>query len=142
MPIGYKIAHGGRLLVEVWSGPITREDLMSHHERYLNDAGIVPGRAEFVDITRASGPRIGEEEIEQFVDGYRAHSAKMINTNIAIVASGAGFDQALMYERMSTPHLITVVVFNEINTACTWLGADEREVRALVRDVLAEMPSV
>ncbi len=141
MPIAYTVAHGGKLVVEVWTGNIAKRDLFAHHEKYLNDPRILADRSEFVDITRAVGPNIGTEEIEQFVDAYRTHAAKMINTNIAIVASGKGFDQALMYERLSTPHLITVVVFNEIDTACTWLGVDETEIRGMINDVLAEMPS-
>lgn len=141
MPIGYKVAHGGKLVVEVWTGTITKPDLMAHHDRYLNDPSILPGRRSFVDITRASGPSIGEQEIQQFVDAYRSHAHKMINTNIAIVASGPGFDQALIYERLSTPHLLTVVVFNETDTACTWLGINETEVRSLVQEVLKEMSS-
>lgn len=140
MPIGYKVAHGGKLLVEVWTGTITKRDLLAHHELYLNDETILPGRSEFVDITRASGPSIGEEELQQFVDAYRSHAPKMVNTNIAIVAAGKGFDQALTYERLSTPHLITVVVFNEIDTACTWLGVNEGEVRVLIQEILQKMP--
>jgi len=139
MPIGYTVAHGGKLVVEVWTGAIAKRDLMEHHEASLNDTRILPGRREFVDITRASAPHIGKEELEEFVNGYRAHAAKMINTNIAIVASGEGFDKALIYERLSTPHLITVVVFNEVDTACTWLGVKEPEVRVLVQEVLAQL---
>jgi hypothetical protein len=139
MPIGYKVAHGGKLVVEVWTKQITMRDLLVHHDASLNDPAILPDRAEFIDLTRASGPRIGETEIAQFVGDYRAHATKMVNTNIAIVATGEQFDQARIFERLSMPHLVTVVVFNEVDTACTWLGVDETEIRSLVRDVLRDM---
>ena len=142
MPIGYKVAHGGKLVVEVWTKQISRKEMLAHHEKSLGDPAILPSRVEFVDLTRAIAPYIGEAEIALFVDAFRSHSEKLVNTSIAIVATGEQFDQARIFEKLSTPHLITVVVFNGFDTACTWLGVDEAEIRGLVRDVLKEMSAL
>jgi hypothetical protein len=139
MPIGYKVAHGGKLIVEVWTKQISKREMLAHNEKSLNDPAILPGRSEFVDLTRAEGPRIGEMELRELIEGYRSHTAKMVDINIAIVATGEQFDQARIFERLTTPHLITVVVFNGVDTACTWLGLDEAEIREHVRDVLRDM---
>jgi hypothetical protein len=141
MPIEYKVAHGGKLVVEVWSGEITRDLLIDHQKRSLSDESIQPGRIELVDVTRATGAAIGEKELKEFTDYYREHPDRARSVRIAIVASGDGFDKARIFERLSVPHLITVVVFNEIDTACTWLGVDEAEVRSMIREIQSEPAS-
>lgn len=138
MPIRYDVAHDGKLVVEVWTGEITRADLIAHQTTSLADPAIVPGRVELVDITRATGPGIGEREIKEFTDFYRSHPDKAQGTRIGVVASGEGFNQARIFERLTVPHLITVVVFNEIDTACTWLGVDEGEIRRIIDSILTE----
>jgi hypothetical protein len=139
MPIGYKVAHGGKLVVKVWTKQVSKTEMLANSQESLSNPAVLPGRVEFVDLTRATAPHINEMELAQLIEGYRSHAAKMVNTNIAIVATGEQFDQARIYERLTTPHMVTVVVFNGVDTACTWLGLDEAEIRELVRDVLEEM---
>ena len=139
MPIGYKVAHGGKLIVRVWTKQVSKREMLASNEDYLSDPAILPNRSELVDLTRATAPHINEMELQQLVDRYRSHAEKMVNTSIAIVATGEQFDQARIYEQLSTPHLVTVVVFNQVDTACTWLGVDETEIRGHVRDVLRDM---
>ena len=141
MPIGYKITHGGKLTVKVWTKQVSTSEMLAKSQEFLNNPAVLPNRVELVDVTRATTPHIGEMELRQLFDGYQAHKQKLVNTNIAIVATGEEFDKARIYEQLSTPHLVTVVVFNEMDTACTWLGVDEAEIRGLVRDVLKEMPT-
>ena len=139
MPIGYKVAHDGKLVVEVWTGRIAAEEMYAHQETTLGDPRVQAGRSEFIDITRATNPHVGDEELQRFVDAYRTKPEKAVNTSIAVVATGETFEQARLFERLTIPHMITVVVFNDTATACTWLGVDESEIRGHVRDVLRDM---
>ncbi len=123
MPIDYKVALDGALVVEVWHGAITVDDLYDHREQQAQDPSIVNGARVLADIRLASFRSISKSQMEAFARTYRATESQPSSRALAFVAS-AGFSTAQAYEKASRGFLRNVVVFTSLPTACRWLGID------------------
>jgi hypothetical protein len=131
------VIKGPDLMIEAWAGAITLEEFLEHERRHLQDPKFPISAKILVDITRASFDlSIGESEIQSFVDLYRHHRDKVAGARIAIVA-GKDFGRASLYGRMAEKHMINVIVFNSLQSACVWLGIDTKEIRQELDRILA-----
>jgi len=125
------------LMIEAWVGGITLQEFLEHEKRHLQDPRFPISARILVDITRASfDPSIGESEIQSFVDLYRHHRDKVAGARIAIVA-GKDFGRASLYGRMAEKHMINVIVFYGLQSACVWLGIDTKQARRELDRMLA-----
>jgi len=138
------MSHANRILtsglvIEVWVGRITMEEVFDYVGRRWSDPNKSSERKIFVDITRASfDPSIGEKEIQQIIDLYQHRRDKTLVTRIAIVA-GNDFDRASLFGQLAEQGKLNVIVFNSISTACIWLGVKILEVRECLERVHAEL---
>jgi hypothetical protein len=131
------VIKGADLMIEVWVGAITLEEFLEHERRHLQDPKFPISAKIVVDITRASfDSSIGESEIQTFVDLYRHHREKVAGARIAIVA-GKDFGRASLYGKMAEKHMINVIVFNGLESACVWLGVDTKAIRHDMDQILA-----
>jgi hypothetical protein len=138
MSNAYRILKSG-LIVEVFVGRITEEELFEHQRRLLADPKFPPAPHVFVDLTRASlEASIEDKVLQQFVDGYRPHRNKTEGARVAIVA-GKDFEKASLYGRLADREKINVIVFTTINTACVWLGVNEPEIRKEIKRIQSEL---
>jgi hypothetical protein len=138
MSNAYRILTSG-LLVEVFVGKITKEELFEHERRLSQDPKLPSAPHVLVDLTRASlEPTIDEKELQEFVGLYQLHRDKIAGARVAIVA-GKEFEKASRYGRLAGREKINVIVFITINTACVWLGVNELEVREWVKRTQAEL---
>jgi hypothetical protein len=127
------------LILEVWTGTITKDEFLEHERRHLQDPDFPSAPKAVVDITAASfDSEIKKMEIQQFVDLYQDHHDKVVGARVAIV-SGKEFDRASLYAQLTEPHQINVIVFSTINTACLWLGVNETEVREWLERTRAKL---
>ena len=128
MSNAYRILNSG-LVLEVWLGRITNEELFEHERGQLKDPNFPSAPHVFVDLTRAAfEPTIDEKELQRFVTLYQHHHEKVAGARVAIVA-GKDFERASLFGRLADREKINVIVFNTITTACVWLGVKESEVR-------------
>lgn len=123
MPIDYVVAMDGALVVEVWHGDITVDELYGHRKEQAADRLIVDGARILADIRRASFEGITENHMAAFAETYRATEATPRARTLAFVATD-GFSMARTYEKASRTFLRNVVVFTSLATACKWLGID------------------
>jgi hypothetical protein len=123
MPIDYVVAMDGALVVEVWHGDITVDELYGHRKEQAADRAIVNGARVLADIRRASFEGITENQMAAFAESYRATEAAPRARTLAFVATD-GFSKARAYEKASRTFLRNVVVFTSLSTACKWLGID------------------
>ena len=123
MPIDYKVALNGALVVEVWHGSISVDDLYDHREQQAQDPSIINGARILADIRLASFHNISQSQIEAFARSYRATESVPSSRSLAFIASN-GFSKAQAYEKASRSFLRNVVVFTSLPTACKWLGID------------------
>jgi len=143
MSNAYRILNSG-LLIEVFVGRITKEELFEHERRLLQDPEFPTAPNVVVDLTRASlDPAIDEKELQEFVNLYQHHRDKTAGARVAILA-GKDFERASLYGRLAEREKINVIVFNTISTATVWLGVKEAEVRGVLErihtDLLGDSP--
>ena len=134
MPIRYAVAMDGALVVELWYGDITLDELYEHREQQAGDLSIVNGARVLADIRRASFQGISENQMAAFARSYRATEDRPQARSLAFVATD-GFSKAQAYEKASRTFLRNVVVFTSFSTACKWLGMDA----ALVLNSIEEL---
>jgi len=138
MSNAYRILKSG-LLIEVYVGKITKEELFDHERQLLTDPKFPSAPQVVVDFTRASlEPSIGESELKQFVDFYSHHRDKVAGARVAIVA-GKEFERASLFGRLAEREKVNVIVFNALSTACVWLGVKEPEVRKWIERTHTEL---
>ena len=75
-----------------------------------------------------------EAIIEKAAHSYGNHLKEGVNMKVAIVASEA-FKKAVAFERVLLRYGASVVVFNFLENACTWLGIAAEEIERLLRQL-------
>ena len=122
------------LVLEAWWGDIGKEELLRHERSHLLAAK--PSRAPrvVVDLTLARfDSSVGEREIRELTNLYVQYQATVGGARVAIVL-GSELDKVYLYEKYATERGLSVVVFNSIEVACVWLGANAAQVREWVRE--------
>jgi hypothetical protein len=130
----YLIKKDGGIIVEVWAGRITADEFLDHERQQWLDPDFPNGPKVIVDITCASfDPAITDDEIRQFVEVAGQYPEKSAGAKVAIVDLN-DFGRAKMFGKLVRPQGITVIAFNDICTACAWLGVDNNDVKDWVKD--------
>lgn len=144
MPVQYVVLNQGSLVLELWMGVISHEEVLTHERQYLSDASIAPGASVLVDATGASF-ETSMEEVHEVTDLYRRSIEKLRVGKAALLVNESTYDRARVYEKQSTDHGMRVILFNSLDVASAWLGVDvtrAREAFEKLRSCLAGMGTV
>jgi hypothetical protein len=129
MAIEYVYRKEDNLVIEVYVGDVTKEEWFTHERSQMKDAELQPGGKVIVDLSNATmDESIGDAEIREFTELYGPYRELVAGTRVGIVA-GAEFARSRVYERFAQVYGINVIVFNDVHTACTWLGVDARSAK-------------
>src|SRR5690349_20759548 len=130
MGIAYR--HTARISVDVWSGTIEPRAAAEHVEAIAREPEWGVQGAILTDLTGIDPEsRPSPENLQlvaaMFVDrmGDRVRDAKW-----AVVAD-VTFEDATRFSSYVEATAPRLIVFNEISTACAWLGVDESDARAI-----------
>lgn len=127
------------LVIEVWIGRITKEEVFDYVGRYWSEPNKFPDHKIFVDITRASfDPTLGEKEIQQIIDLYQPSHYNISMPRIAILAA-TNFEGADLFGRLGKQKNLNVIVFTSLSPACIWLGEKILEVQKVLERVHSEL---
>lgn len=134
MGIAYR--HTPRISVDVWSGTIEPEDAARHVEAIAGEAewgvqGAILTDLTGIDVASRPSPEALKAVATMFVErmGNRIRDAKW-----AVVAD-VTFEDATEFSTYVESTAPRLIVFNEIETACAWLGVDEADVRAIIEEL-------
>lgn len=134
MGIAYR--HTAFISVDVWSGTIEPRDAAEHVEAIAREPEWGVQGAILTDLTEIDpesrpSPETLQLVAAMFVErmGDRVRDAKW-----AVVAD-VTFEDATRFSSYVEATAPRLIVFNEITTACAWLGVDESEVRAIVAEL-------
>jgi hypothetical protein len=113
-----------KLAVVVWDGVVTWDDWHAHLRRMFTDPVYAPIQSQFTDLRFSSiSPTISNDQIQMMVDLIVDMRKKISLMKLAIVA-GNDWDKPKLVEIALQPLSINSIVFNDLVTACLWLGVD------------------
>ena len=128
MPVEYVVLNQGALVVELWTGTISHDEVLAHERRHLSDSSIARGASVLVDANNASFETT-PEAVHEVIDLYRRSGENLRVGKSALLVNRLAYDRAQLYERQASDCGVTVILFNSLNIACTWLGIDVMMVR-------------
>jgi len=134
MSIVYRIDQEKRLTVALWEGVVTADEFLAHVRRLCSDADWPPPKRLHLSHLRSTAldASIDDAIIDKAAHLYGTHLETGENMKVAIVASDA-FKKAVAFERVLLRYGASVVVFNFLENACTWLGIEAEEIERLLR---------
>jgi hypothetical protein len=71
MSVTYDVMEDGTVMLECWSGKVTRDDLLAHENQHLTDPRIKLGASVLVDAREAHFA-VTQEEVGDIVNGLYA----------------------------------------------------------------------
>ena len=136
MGIAYRLDQTQGLTIVVWDGTVTEGDVEEQVRRLAADPDWPPGLRQLSDMTSATSvPDVANTNIIEMI----AEMPEARPIRFAFVAR-EGFAAVRRYERaVETVGVTRVIVFNDLPTACTWLGVDEVATRATIDALRQEL---
>ena len=136
MSIVYRIDQEKGLTLVLWEGVVTADEFLAHVRRLCADADWPPPKRLHLSHLRSTAldASIDDAIIEKAAHLYGNHLQTGVTMKVAIVASEA-FKKAVAFERVLLRYGASVVVFNFLENACTWLGIAAEEIERLLRQL-------
>jgi len=131
MPCKYVIAMDGDVVVERWTGTVTLAELMAHKRQQALDPSIKAGASVLSDCTRAT-IAMSPEAISELsaMDNDAANKPKI--AQYAFLVSSDAYSKAQQFANQVNQYGKSVIIFNSLEVASTWLGMDPLKVRELI----------
>jgi hypothetical protein len=137
MSNNYAVLNDGSVVVELWTGQVTHDELLAHERLHLSDPVVKAGASVLVDAERAHfGTTI--EEIKEVADLYGQIIGKLKVGRMALLVNKETYERALVFLKEVEGYGVKVIVFNSPDIACTWLGLDVNVVRTLLQALQAQ----
>jgi len=134
--IAYRLDHALGLTLVVWDGVVTGYDAEEQARRLRADPDWPPGSLHVLDVTSVSSvPTVADTKLVEML----AEMAETRQIRFAVIASDAFAEATRFQEAASAVGVSRVIVFNELSTACTWLGVDLTATRAALSALRNEL---
>ena len=128
MPISYHCDPTTRVTVSLWSD-VTMADVTRYLDLLASDPNYASSRLLLSDLRSiARDGRPTRDQVDTLANAFLQRFGETMTTvKWAIVARHAFSDASIFDERVrdSIPR---VLVFNDLGTACVWLGADVEQI--------------
>jgi hypothetical protein len=134
--IAYRLDPDAGVTFVVLHGAVSEDDMRAHQEQLGADPGWPAGSKQLADLSTAHLPPLGTRIAEAF-EG----SEKTAGLRLAVVATEA-FAHARAFERDVKEVGLTemnVIVFNQVQGACTWLGVEYDHANAVIREIREDL---
>lgn len=141
MPVTYIVLKSGRLVIEKWVGRISHKELIDHEKQQLNDTSIARGAIALVEAREAVYPETSLDLVHELADVNADPGNRTSISRYALLVSDETYEQAKVFELEARKYGVTIITFNLLATACTWLGIDEKDAAEKIKSiVIAERP--
>ena len=140
MGIAYRMDKSQGLMTIVWDGVITADDWRAHLEEMLADPEWPAGPRNLTDLRSADVSSITEADQAEVVSLYAPHLDKLRGMKSAAVA-GDNFEPSTAFEANQSPTGLSLIIFNDLLNACTWLGVDKGTAQATITELRNELRS-
>jgi hypothetical protein len=122
----------------VWDGAVTGADWRAHLEAVFDDPDWPIGPRHLTDLRTADISTITAADREDIVAMYAPHLEKLRGMKSAAVA-GDNFGRSSEFESHNEPPGLSLIVFNDLLNACTWLGIDKATAQATITELRLEL---
>ena len=135
MGIKYRVDSEKHIIFVVWQGGVTADEWFEHIQRLIADPfwpSISVMLADLYSITDLSS--IEEAEIEHAVALFNSVPEPLSNKRVAVVAGNA-FWKSRRFSQLISPFGPSVIVFNDLGTACVYLGIKSMEASKAIQQL-------
>lgn len=111
----------------VWDGSVTEDELMVHLRQLTADPDW-PGKncMQLSDLQATSlSTYLDETKLKKVVAFLNKFRGRFTNMKMARVAHEA-YQMSNIFQHLMMIYPVSVIAFNGLSTACTWLGVDSR----------------
>jgi len=137
MGIAYEFDKTSGVTFTLWDGTVTAADWLDHIRRMTADPGWPAGSLWLGDVSSVSDvSSIEERDIERAAEQFCEFREKIRQGRVAIVAHEV-FRKARIFERYLSLCGPNVIVFNDLATACSWLGIGPDDAIAVTQRLRA-----
>jgi hypothetical protein len=128
MRIDYICKPNLKLAIAVWDGSVTWDNWQAHLHRMFSDPAYAPMQIQITDLRFSSiNPTISNDEI-QAMRNLLADQRERISLNKVAIVAGDDWSKPKLAEFALQTISVNSIVFNDLNTACLWLGVNVVEV--------------
>lgn len=139
MSIKYRADAEKQIIFVVWDGTVSADAWFEHIERLIADPLWPSISLMLVDLNSARDiTSIEEAEIEHAVALFSSVPEPLSKKRVGIVAGNA-FWKSRRFGELVSPFGPSVVVFNDLSTACVYLGIDPAEALKSIQGLRADM---
>ena len=140
MGILYRIDKEQGIAFTVWDGAITPDEQMAHLQRMAADPDWpAKNRMLLVDLrTTTAYKNFDDTTLKRVVAYLSERRANIANMKIAIVAHEA-YEMSNLFQRLVKIYPLTMIVFNDLHTACTWLGVDAGKAEHTLQQLRSQL---
>lgn len=134
MPCKFVQAMDGDVILELWTGTVTLDEMMTHKQRLLTDSSIKASASVLSDFTRATFA-VSPEDVRKLSALDNDPGGKSTIDRYAFLVDYGVYDEAQLFAEQVNRHGKSVIVFNSLELAATWLGMDYVTVRELLESI-------
>ena len=138
MGITYRLDKNQGLMTIVWDGSVTAADWRAHLQAIFDDPEWPVGPLNLTDLRSADISTISAADRADIVTMYAPHLDKVRGMKSAAVA-GDNFEPSTEFESQKEPRGLSLIVFNDLLNACTWLGVDKAVAQATITELRLEL---
>jgi hypothetical protein len=140
MGIAYRCVENIGLCVSVWDGVVTDEQRRQHMTALEADPKWGAGGLLLTDLTGVSAAtRPSAKQILETAAEFSERLAPTVRDAKWAMVAGETFVLAQRFGSYLEEEVPRLIVFNDLATACTWLGVDGAEVGTLLDELRAEV---
>ncbi|MDH3430896.1 MAG: hypothetical protein OEM60_10725 [Gammaproteobacteria bacterium] len=134
MPCKFVQAMDGDVILELWTGSVTLDEMMAHKQRLFADSSIKASASVLSDFTRATFS-VSPEDVKKLAEMDNEPGGKSTIGRYAFLVDYGVYDEAQLFAEQVNRHGKSVIVFNSLDLAATWLGMDYATVRELLESI-------
>lgn len=139
MPSCYEVFDDGDTVLELWTGTVTHDEIVTQTRDQLQDTRIRPGASLLVDATRARFETPAEQAHEIAAEFGRPERKTSIMKH-ALLVNHEAWDRAQLLAREAEGYGVTTIVFVSLDIACRWLGLEPTDVQERFRTMVDSQP--